>query len=98
MDNYSTPKKMKQLGELFSKYKNHFKPPQATIEKTAIEIIKKITGFDINTNQITYTPNTRTLNLKIPSVLKSELKIHYPEIIKKLKQELGEKDTPLVIL
>lgn len=97
MDNYSSPKKMKSLGELFTKYKNHFTAPQTTVEKAAQIAIKEITGFDLNLNQITYTPNTRVLNLNIPSILKTELKFYYSDIIKKLKSDLGEKTSPLNI-
>lgn len=98
MENYSTPKPMKQISDLFSKYRNHFKAPQATVEKEAVLVIKELTNFDLTTNQVIYTPNTKTLYLKIPSVLKSELKLHYPNIINRLKISLGSKTAPEIII
>lgn len=97
MDKYSTPKKMKKVSDLFSKYKNHFKPPQATIQKEASLAIKRVTNFDIKENQIKYTLSTKTLSLQIPSILKSELKLHYSDILEDLKTTLGEKESPKVI-
>jgi len=98
MENYSSPKKMKLLGDLFSKYKNHFKAPQATVEKASIEVIKNITNLSLKENQVIYTPSTRTLTLNVPSILKSELKIAYPNILESLKKDLGDKESPLNII
>ena len=96
--NYSTPKKMKRIGDLFEKYRTKFKAPQASVEKACIEVIKEVTGFDVTLDQVTYTISTRTIYIQAPSILKSELRFHYTEIIKKLEDELGKDGSPQTIL
>ncbi|MCB9815439.1 hypothetical protein H6785_02600 [Candidatus Nomurabacteria bacterium] len=98
MDDYSIPKKMKRVGDLFFKYKSHIKAPQATVEKACVEAIFKVTGFKIKKEDVRYTVSTKTLNLKIPSVLKSEVKFKYLDILEELKKTLGEKDAPNTII
>lgn len=98
MDNYSTPKPMKRLGDLFDKYKTRFKAPQASVEKAFIEVVKEITGYEITTDQVTYTVSTRTISLQIPSILKSELRFHHRLILEKLTTQLGREGAPKTIL
>jgi hypothetical protein len=94
MDNYSTPKKMKTVGDLFEKYRKLLKPPQASVEKECLETIKKVTGFDLSDYKITYTVSTKTVSLGVPSVLKTEIKFHQEKILNQLKVNLGETNCP----
>jgi hypothetical protein len=98
MDDYSTPKKMKKLGDLFGKYKTHFKPPQATIEKAFVDAVRASTGYEIEISKVRYTLPTKTISLSIPSLLKTELKLKQVVIIKELKKQLGEKEAPKTII
>jgi hypothetical protein len=98
MDNYSTPKKMKTVGDLFEKYRHLLKPPQASVEKECLEVIKKITGFDLSEYKITYTVSTRTISLGVPSVLKSEIKFNQEKILSQLRINLGETNCPKIII
>lgn len=98
MDNdYSTPRAMKRLGDLFERYRTHFKAPQATIEKEFINVVKDVTGFTLSANQVTYTVSTRTISLQAPSLIKSELKFHHTAILQKLVEQLGKDGSPKVI-
>ena len=97
MKEYSAPKKMKQIGDLFLKYKKTLKPPQKTVEKACLDKIFIITGFKLNPEQITYTLSTRTVFLKVPSILKSEIKFHYQTILDDLEKELGKANSPKLI-
>jgi len=98
MENYSTPKQMKRLGDFFEKYKLRFKAPQASVEKACVCVIQEVTGFEVSVEQITYTVSTRTITLQIPSILKSEMKFHYIVILEKLEERLGKDGSPKVIL
>lgn len=98
MDNYSTPKKMKAIGDLFEKYRNKIKAPQGSVKKRCVLVIKEVTGFDIKIEEMEYTVSTRTLYLKVPSILKSELKFHHKKILTQLKQDLGEEVAPKFIV
>lgn len=98
MDEYSTPKAMKRLGDYFERYKNRFKAPQASVEKECIEVIREVSGFVLTTNQVAYTVSTRTVSLRVPSIIKSELRFHQQAILQGLENRLGKDGCPKVIL
>lgn len=98
MDDYSTPKQMKRLGDFFDKYRTRFKAPQASVEKACVCAIKEVTGYEVVEDQVTYTVSTRSITLNIPSVLKSEMRFHHTTILKKLEDKLGKDGSPKVIL
>jgi hypothetical protein len=87
-----------QLGNLLLKYKGLLKPPQASVEKECIVIIKSLTGMELNPQQVSYTVATRTLVLKTPSLIRSELMMQRQAILKELQRQLGEKNAPLTII
>ena len=98
MEEYSTPRQMKQVGDLFEKYRKHFKAPQATVEKACVQAIKEVTGYEVSVENVSYTVATHTISLRVPSVLKSELRFATSKILKQLEQKLGESGSPKVIL
>lgn len=87
-----------QLGNLLLKYKSLLKPPQASVEKESIEVIKDLTGIQLLPHQISYTVSTRTLILKTPSLLRSELMMRRESILEALRRRLGEKGAPTTLL
>lgn len=95
---YSTPKPMKRIGDLFESYKKRFKAPQASVEKEVIDVFKEVTGFELSPDQVVYTVSTKTLFLQVPSVYKTELRFHHPAVLKELKKRLGEEGAPQTIL
>lgn len=98
MHEYSTPKQMKRIGDLFEKYRLCIKAPQATVEKACVRAIQDVTGLTVEQEQITYNVSTGTLHLTVASVLKSELKIHQTAIIQALEKELGDTVTSRTLL
>ncbi len=97
MEEYAVPKKMKKVGDLFEKYRKLIKPPQASVEKVCVAVIAEVFKYPISIDQMTYVVSTRTLSVRIPSLLKSELKFHYSEILKILEERLGKDTTPKII-
>lgn len=89
---------MKPISDLFSKYKNTLKAPQKSVEKEVLEVINTTTPHTLTEKQVSYTPNTRTIYLKIPSVLKSEILFHQKEILEKVTTKLGVGNAPKTIL
>lgn len=87
-----------QLGNLLERYKKILKPPQATVEKEAIVVIKELTNIGVLPHQLTYIVATKTLVLKTPSIIRSELKVHHLAIIKELQSRLGAQNAPHTIL
>lgn len=97
MEHYSTPKAMKQIGGLFERYKARIKAPQATVEKEFVQVVKDVAGFDIKFEQVVYTPNARTITLRVSSIMKSELKFKQQAIFQELENRLGKDGCPKVI-
>lgn len=79
-----------QLGNLLARYKKFIKPPQASVEKECIVVIKDLCGYTIQPNQVSYTVSSKTLYIKTPSIMRSELILKYPTILTELKKRLGE--------
>lgn len=93
------PKENKdQLGNLLERYRRILKPPQASVEKEAIIVITSITGITLLPQQLSYVVGSRTLVIKAPSIIRSELKIHHPNIVKELQTRLGAQNAPSVII
>jgi hypothetical protein len=95
---------MKRRGELthvtalFEKYKQRIKPPQKTVQNVMVEVIFDVTGYTVKDTALFYIVSTRTLTLKIPSILKQEILLHQSEILIHAKGRLGETNAPLRIL
>lgn len=83
-----------QLGNLIERYKRILKPPQASVEKQAIETIANITGIVLQADQVGYQTGSRTLIIKAPSLVRSELLLSYDAILKALQAELGTANAP----
>lgn len=87
-----------QLGNLLERYKKIFKPPQASVEKEAIEVVKHVCGIQLLPHQLSYTVATKTLYIKAPSLLRSELLMHRSTIVTELRTRLGEGNAPTTLL
>jgi hypothetical protein len=88
----------RQLGRLLERYKTLLKPPQASVEKECITVIEEITGIALRPHQVHYTVTSRTLTIKAPSILRSELSLHRTDILVALKNRLGEGSAPTTII
>ena len=88
---------MKRLGDLFERYRTRIKAPQASVEKECLIIIKELTQFDLQLSQVEYTVSTRTLSLRVPSILRTEILLKKAEILEKLKAHLGADNCPTYI-
>jgi hypothetical protein len=89
---------MKKLSSLFERYQRILVPPQASVEKRVAEIICEITSLTIKPDQVSYSVGSKTISLKVPSVLKSELQHHKTTILMRLESEMGIKNSPKTIL
>lgn len=87
-----------QLGNLLERYKKHLKPPQASVEKVCVSVIKDLTDIPLGSHQIGYTVSSRTMTIKAPSLIKSELKTHHTAILKELEKRLGIGSAPQTII
>lgn len=86
------------IKDLFAKYRQTLQAPQKNVEMEALKVIGEILQITLKENQIEYTPSTRTLYLKISSLIKQEVKIKQKDILQALKQNLGPKSCPKSII
>lgn len=83
---------------MFEKYKNTFKPPQSSVEKEFIVVVRQVVGVSINIDQVTYSPSSRTISLHLPSVLKSEIVRKKADVISTLSSSLGASNAPTEVI
>lgn len=87
-----------QLGNLFLRYKHLLKPPQSSVELAAIKTIERVTGITLTRSQLVYTVSTRTLIIKAPSLIRSELSLSHSQILAALVEDLGVGNAPLHLI
>ena len=86
------------LSSCYQHYKRTLKPPQASVEKEVIVVVADVTGITLKSEQLTYTPATKTIALQVPSIIKTELRKHQAAILKQLQHNLGAENAPKVVL
>lgn len=95
---------MKKTGEivavkdLFLKYRRTLRAPQKTVELECVRVVGELFNVRLQESQVEYTVVSRTLFFRTPSLIKQELKFHYPAILRELKHRLGDKSAPKQIL
>lgn len=87
-----------KASDLFAKYRDSIKAPQQSVITEVVAVIYEVTGFEIRPHQCSYTVATRTISLQIPSLMKQELKTHHEAIMVRLRERLGDRSVPLVVL
>jgi hypothetical protein len=87
-----------QLGNLLLRYKKIIKPPQQSVVIEVVSVIKDVAGFDVTTKQLEYTVSSRTVYVKTPSVLRTEIIKKKSEILKALTERLGDNNCPINII
>lgn len=87
-----------KVSELFKKYKQTLRAPQATVIQEFRGIVYEELGVEIKIHQCAYTPQSRTLVLTVGGPLKTEIILRKKQILKKLTDVLGEKSAPRQLL
>lgn len=85
---------IRKLGDLFEKYKKTLVAPQATVVDTFVEVVKELLDFEVNKEQVSYSPASRILSIRGGGPLKSEIKMNEVEILVHVKGRLGDKSCP----
>lgn len=87
-----------RVGSLFEKYATKLRPPERTVTTVVCEVIGDVMGYPIKENMVRYKVSTKTIELKMPSILKQEVLMHQNEIMVHLKGRLGETHAPRTIM
>jgi hypothetical protein len=89
---------IKQVGDLFAKYQKILKPPQASVEKEFVVVVKELVGVTLQAEQVTYKVATRTIGLTAPGVIKTEIRFKQQQVLEELTRRLGEGNQPTAIV
>lgn len=87
-----------KVGSLFDKYLKVLKPPQSSVEKVACEVINEVVGCRLLPHQVSYTVATRTLYVKAPGLIRTEVTLKRTEVLYRLKERLPGNDSPETLL
>jgi hypothetical protein len=89
---------IKRINDLFEGYKGRFIAPKRTIVDAVVEVVKDLYDITLDAGDVLYTPSTKTVTLRAPGPLKTEVMLRKDEIIVHLKGRLGEKNAPNAII
>ena len=89
---------IKPINQLFEKYKQRLVAPQGSVKKCFCEVVEDLYGFSIKAEQLDYSTYSKTLTLKVPGALKTELMLHKSEIMAHLKGRLGAQNAPKTLI
>lgn len=89
---------IRKISDLFETYKNRFVAPQKAVIDAFIDVVRDVFEVDVRAGDISYTPSTRTLSLRLPGPFKSEVLLKKEEILMHMKGRLGPKNAPRDII
>ena len=87
-----------KVADLFAKYHQNLKAPQKSVEIAAAEVLTDLLGTSVSPKEVSYTPTTRTLALRLRGPLRSEAALHKEALLSHLKGRLGVKSAPTEIV
>lgn len=87
-----------KISDLFKKYKDVLRAPQGVVVDAFIEVVFERLGVRIEKEQCTYGVATKTLSIRVPGMIKSEIKLQKKIILNRMAEKLGDKSAPTEIL
>lgn len=88
-------KQVTHVSALFEKYQQILVPPQASVERVFVQVVKEQCSIELCQDQIEYHVRSATIFLKLPGVLKQELLLHKTVLVEAVKQKIGPRMTDL---
>lgn len=96
------PKKRGQgivrMSDLFKKYTDVLRAPQGTVTQAFVDVVEEILGASIKKESCTYSVASKTLVVRAPGMIKSEIQLQKKKIIARMAEKLGPKNIPIEIL
>lgn len=83
----------KAIASLLQKYRE-LKTPNKSIVRTFCSVVVEELGIPLKTDEVTYNATTKTLRINALGPKKSEILLCKNDVLKKCREELGEKNTP----
>jgi hypothetical protein len=89
---------IKRLGDLFAKYQQTLRAPEASVCAVAAEVVHDVIGITVAATQFSYTPSSKLLTLKTKGPVKTEILLMKEEILVHLRGRLGPSNAPRDII
>lgn len=93
-----TDRPLQHISALLARHNNRLQPPQGTVERECRTVIKELIGIELSDEQVEYTVATKTLSLRVQSVLKQHIRLKQAAIEGELEKRLGRTRTPRLFL
>ena len=87
-----------KVSSLFKKYTDVLKAPQGTVTQAFIDVVFDVLGVRIEKEHCTYSVSSKTLSIRVPGMIKSEITLQKKLILAKMEDKLGKKSVPKEIL
>ena len=87
-----------KVSNLFSKYKNLLRAPQGSVITAFTETVATLFNITIKKEHCSYSPQTKTLSVKVSGMLKTEILLQKKKILQHMAEKLGEANIPKEIL
>jgi len=87
-----------KVSDLFSKYAQLLRAPQGSVIAVFIEVVEEFFHITLEKNQCSYSLHTKTLSLRASGMIKSEITLRKKQILERMAEKLGVKNTPTEIL
>ena len=85
---------LKKVSDLFEAYRKRLRPPQQSVLRVFVEVVDELLSIQLEVEKLEYSVVSKTIHLKVPSAVRSELKLHEKELLAHLKARLGELAAP----
>ena len=85
------------IKDLFLVYKQRLRAPQRSVVKEVVAVVQEILPITVSESLFTYQTHSRTVVIKAPSVVRTEILRHKKDILQRLEQRLGKQSTPTTI-
>ena len=79
-------------------YRKRLRAPQKTVIQSFCEVVGDVCSITLTPEMVSYTPASRTLVIKAPGQIKTELLFNKEEILVHLKGRLGPQNAPTNII
>ena len=85
---------LKKVSDLFESYRKRLRPPQKSVLRVFVEVVEELLSIQLDIEKLDYSVASKTIHLRVPSPVRSEVKLHEKELLAHLKARLGGLGAP----
>lgn len=87
-----------KISDLFKKYAETLQAPQGVVVDAFIDAVHVVLGVRLEKEQCSYTVQTKTLMVRAPGIIKTEIKKQQKQLLDHMRETVGAKSIPKTIL